>query len=165
MGLRPPNRYTAVVNPRYTQAERRQIGFAIIEFIQDRTAKGKGIGGKAFRNSSGRTSYTKSYTETRDFEIAGKSKGRINLELTGDMLDSIEVVEDNITGRVIVGYKNDSENDKSVFMREKGYDFLGLSSGELDGIIKRVGPPSQSADPSNIAPGLVQSLVRGILGR
>ncbi len=164
MGLRPPNRYTAVVNPRYTEAERRQIGFAIIEFIQERTAKGRGIGGSAFRNSSGGTGYKKSYTETREFKIAGKSKGRINLDLSGDMLDSIEIVDTSITGRVVIGFNNEDENDKSVFMREKGYDFLGLTNNELRSILLAVGPPSQDADPSNIAPGLIQSLVRNILG-
>lgn len=164
MGLRPQNKYTAVIDPRYTRAERNVIAFAIIEFIQKRTAKGQGIGGKAFRNSAGQTKYTDSYTETREYKIAGKSQGRINLELSGDMLDSIEVLDINIAGRVVIGYNNDDENDKSVFMREKGYDFLGLSNQELNNVLAQVGSPSQQDDRTTIAPGLVQSLVRSILG-
>lgn len=163
MALRPPNRYTAIVNPRYTEAERRRIGEAIIRFIQERTMKGKGIGGQTFRNSSGRAVYSQNYVETREFQISGKSRSRINLSLTGDMLDSIEVVDVSTMGRVVIGIPDDQENDKSVFMREKGYDFLGLSNDELRGILQKIGEPSTQRETEEIDSSLLQSLVRNIL--
>ncbi len=64
-----------------------EIGQDIVQFIQDRAADNKGIGGKALKSP-----YSKAYSKTTEFELAGKSPGDVNMRLTGDMLDSIEVL-------------------------------------------------------------------------
>lgn len=165
MGLRAANTYTAFVNPRYTESERRQLGIAIIDYIIKRTKRGQGIGKRAFRNSAGKTKYSETYIETREFKIANKSKSKINLSLSGDMLNSIEVTDVSLVGRIVIGIPDDSENDKSVFMREKGYDFLGLTQDELNDIVRSFGPPGQEVTPANISSSFVQSFVRGLIGR
>jgi hypothetical protein len=165
MGLRKQNTYTAFVNPRYTQTERNQIARAIINFIIERTKKGKGIGGVPFINAQGQTGYTKNYQKTVEFKIAGKNKKPINLSLSGDMLDSIEVIDVNTIGRIVIGFTSEFENDKSVFMEEKGYKFLGLSTQELNSIVQEFGPPEQEPGPANISAAFVGTFIRGIFGR
>ncbi len=64
-----------------------EIGQDIVQFIQDRAADNKGIGGKALKSP-----YSKAYSKTTEFELAGKSPGDVNMRLTGDMLESIEVL-------------------------------------------------------------------------
>lgn len=165
MALRPINTFTVFVNPRYSESERKQLGIAIINFIVDRTKKGRGIGGQPFKNSQGQSKYSENYQNTKDFEIGGKSKSPINLTLSGDMLSSIEVLDTSLIGRIVIGYTDDAESDKSVFMEEKGYRFLGVSSEELNKIVSKFGKPSQSISPANISASFVESFVRGIIGR
>lgn len=161
----PVNKYTAIVDPGYSEAERRQIAIEIINFIQDRTRAGQGIGGKTFRNSAGQPRYSENYTETREFKIAGKNAADINLSLTGDMVDSVDIIDVSSIGQVVIGFESGPENDKSVWVRRKGYDFLGLTPNELQGILKRFGPPRTKNQPLDINESLVQSLVRGFFGR
>jgi hypothetical protein len=155
-----PNIYTAFVDPKYTKAERNRIGLEIVNFIVERTKQGKGIGGKSLGNK-----YSKSYISSPEFEIAGKSPKQVNLTLSGDMLDSVEVLDTDIIGRIRIGFVQTQENDKSIWLEEKGYDFLGLTDKELRGILTKFGPPTNEDKPIDIDDSLVESFVRGIFGR
>ena len=128
--------FTAFINPAYDIDDRREIAKAIISFIKERTSEGKGIGGKPFG------SYSKNYVKQRDFEIAGKEAGTVNLTLTGDMLDSIQMLDITIAGRIVVGILEGSEADKAGWMAEKGYNFLGVSDDELELILSDFEEPS-----------------------
>lgn len=154
-----PNTYTAFVDPKYTAAERRRIGLEIISFIVDRTKNGEGIGGKQLKKK-----YSTSYAKTADFRTAGKSPKDVNLTLSGDMLDSIEVLETS-TGRIKIGFKPGFENDKSVWVEQKGYTFLGLTDKELRQVLSDFGPPSTPLRPAEISESFTQSFIRGIFGR
>lgn len=165
MALRPANTYTAFVDPGYTESERKQIGIAIVNYIVDRTKRGLGVGKKPFKNSKGQSRYSENYIKTPDFKTGGKSINPINLTLTGDMLDSLEVLDTSLIGRIVIGFSDETQSDKSVFMQEKGYDFVGLTKPELNEILNEFGEPSQEPRPANISRTFVESFVRGLLGR
>ena len=151
--------YTAFVDPKYNTAERKQIGLEIISYIIDRTKSGQGIGRVPFK-----TKYSKNYTKTSEFAIADKSPSDVNLTLSGDMLDSMEVVETS-TGRIKIGLVGKHENDKSLWIERKGFNFLGLTDKELNGILNSFGPPSTPLEPADISSSFTESFIRGILGR
>lgn len=160
-----PNTYTAFIDPSFDANDRRRIGAEIISFIKARTKKGQGIGGVALRGNDGDTKYSQSYIDSADFSIAGKSRTKINLTLTGDMLDSMEVIDITLAGRIVIGFSDEGANDKSVWMREKGYNFLGLTSEELGRIMSNFNSPSEArAATESIAPGFARNLLRGLLG-
>jgi hypothetical protein len=70
------------------------IGEALVETIRERAESGKGL--KFSEDGSARevklkSPYSKTYAESLDFAAAGKSKNKVNMTLTGDMLASIQV--------------------------------------------------------------------------
>jgi len=125
----PQNTYTAYINPLYSSAVRRQIGVAIVNFIVNRANNKSGTRGR-FKN------YSKTYAKHPEFKAAGKSIDQPNVLLHGTMLHDLRVLDIGLSGRVIVGFKSGTKsNDKSVWMREKGYDFMGLSNNELNQVL------------------------------
>jgi hypothetical protein len=155
-----PNRYVAFVDPRYTPSERRQIGIEIVNYIVERSKQGLGIGRKPFKRK-----YSENYVKTNEFKIAGKSPRDVNLTLSGDMLDSVVVEDTSTIGRIVIGMSSDVENDKSVWLEDKGFNFLGLTDRELRSILESFGPPEAEDAPADISDSLVEGFVRGILGR
>jgi hypothetical protein len=121
--------FIAFVDPAYDFNTRLQIGKDIVRYIQDRTTEGLGIGRRPFGK------YSNAYQETREFEIAKQGETKVNLTLSGDMLSSVSVLDASIPGRIEIGIDGGFEEDKARFMKEKGYEFLGLSSDELDSIV------------------------------
>lgn len=156
-----PNTHTVFIDPGFNAAQRRQIGEAIIAFIKRRTKAGQGPGGQALRGTDGNTRYSKSYVSSAEFKSAGKSKSGINLTLTGDMLDSIEILDISLAGRVVIGFDDQDSNDKSVWMREKGYNFLAITDEEKTLILQDFERPTSSV---NISQGFARNLLRGLLG-
>lgn len=154
--------YTAPVNPNLGVEDRRAIARAIIDHIQERSQKGRGIGGRPFSGPDGDNKYAKSYKESREFETAGKSGSVVNLTLTGDMLSSIEILDVSTVGQVTVGFEEGEEDDKARFMRLKGYAFLGLTSEELSRITSRFQPESAQAQVSNLSESIATSLLRSL---
>jgi len=133
------NTYTAFVDPRFTFKQRQQIGRDIIKFIVKRAGNNKGIAGVRFHN------YSKSYADSAEFKAAGKSKNNPNIKLRGDMLNQLKILDASLAGRVVVGFTSGTKsNDKSVWMREKGFNFLGLSSDELTFILASYAVPTVS---------------------
>jgi len=128
------NTYTAFIDPRLSFAQRKQIGDDIINFIRKRSARKKGVGGQRFK------SYEKSYAATPEFKAAGKSINNPNVNLHGTMLDDLKVLDASLAGRVVIGFTNGRSNDKSVWIREKGFHFLGLSAAELTFITVKYQP-------------------------
>lgn len=125
------------LSKKYSQEERLAIGQELIDYIRDRTAKGKGKGEKTFSGS-----YSSSYVNSPEFKAARKSKGTINLRLTGDMLTSIQILDEK-PGEVVIGFeKGSQENAKadgnirgtygsSRANSSKARDFLGVTRQEV----------------------------------
>jgi hypothetical protein len=117
---------------------RDQIGQAIIDKIVDRTAEGKAIGGK--RDLKG--PYSKAYKNSDDYADFGKT-GEINMELTGRMMDDIDIINET-TNTIKVGFEERIEILKAynhnVGDTVKKRDFFGVNKTEIAEIKKEFKP-------------------------
>ncbi len=68
-------------------ATKQSIAQAIIDKITKRTESGVGYGGKALKSP-----YSEAYQKSRQFKAAGKKADEITMELTGDMVASVDVL-------------------------------------------------------------------------
>lgn len=123
----------------YSSLEKQAIGVEIVRFIQRRTADGLDKNGNEFAG------YSDSYIKSLNFKIAGKSKGDVNLTLSGDMLGALDVLDVN-KNKIRVGYEDGSNenaiadgnirgtygNTKSVGPKR---NFLGISKADLAEIL------------------------------
>jgi phage gpG-like protein len=106
------------------------IGQAIIEKILARTAKGEGIGGKAFAERK----YSPDYEKSLAFKAAGKRKGqKPDMKLTGDMLDLLDIIEQG-KNTITVGWDDELQSAKA-YNHNTGdtvpeRPFFGLSKSE-----------------------------------
>jgi len=130
----------------YTPAQREAIASEVIDRIVARTKQGKDKEGNTF------APYSKSYKESLDFKIGGKSS-KVNLTLSGDMLDSIELLRNG--PKTEIGYRASSpERGKAEGNILGTYgnpspvapprDFLGISPEELSKILKNYTPKSEA---------------------
>lgn len=134
---------------RFGPTERMAIAQEVIDFIVERSKSGKDINGNQFPK------YSQSYTKSLDFKIAGKSKGSVDLTLSGDMLNSIKLLSHS-NGQLLVGFdRGDSENNgkaegnqlgtygKSTPNKKKARPFLGISKEDLRKILENY--PSETS--------------------
>lgn len=121
--------------------ERKQLADLIIEHIFERTSNGVDKNGKKF------PAYSKEYMQSLDFKVAHKSK-QVNLQLSGDMLAAVELLNHS-SGKLTIGFKNGTpENDKAEgnilgtygqsSSTGKKRDFLGIESKKLQELIDSV---------------------------
>jgi len=114
------------------------IGQKIIDRIVSRTQSGMGI---SF-NDSGKANtlklkapYSKAYVNSDEFKAHGKSKGDVNLTLSGDMLGLLDIK--NQTGDTItIGWNKGDGQDPKAFNHITGdtvpkRPFFGISKTEL----------------------------------
>jgi len=108
-------------------AFREAVGQAIIDAMLTRTEQSVDVNGKSF------TKYSKEYKGSLDFDAAGKSN-KVNLRLTGDMLDQIDVTK--IDGNTIeIGWDDSDESAKAHGHITGGgnmpkRDFFGINGSE-----------------------------------
>lgn len=133
-------KFKVKINPKYKPRERKAIAQEVIDFIVKRTQSGKDKNNNAFKP------YSKSYTESLDFKIAGKSKDKVNLTLSGDMLASIKLLKDS-KGELTIGFdRSDKDNnDKATGHMTGKYGnsskikkrvFLGIKEDDKKKILK-----------------------------
>jgi hypothetical protein len=136
----------------YNPQEREALSIEIIDQIIERTQSGKDKKGNAFAG------YSKGYTDSLDFKLGGKSK-KVNLELSGEMLNSMTLLTHS-SGSITIGYTKDDTfnngkaegNIKGTYgqkkpIKGKARDFLGISNSELDEIIEKY--PTSKGKSSN----------------
>lgn len=132
----------------FDEEERSAIGKEIITFIQDRTASGLDKNNRRF------PSYSKSYIESFEFKVAGKDKGEINLALSHDMMNALDVISTS-RGKIVIGYEAGSDiNDRVEGNRlgsyggnpnpKKARDFLGINKKDLSDILDNYEPAAGS---------------------
>lgn len=134
-----------------------EIGQDVVEFIAKRSNDGKGIGGKKLKSP-----YSKAYTKTTEFEVAGKSPKDINMRLTGEMISSIDVLD--FDGQVLtVGIEGDQAPKAHGHMTGKNgevpamkREFFGLTEKEFKDITDKY---SDRIDQLRPAPTRVEDLV------
>lgn len=115
--------------------ERKQIAEVIINHIITRSAAGYD------RNNEKFADYTEKYAEKKGVKV-----GDVDLILTGEMLESLELVSQR-NGEIVIGYKEPSDElaGKIEGNRSGSYggepddkrarDFLGIDQDELDLIL------------------------------
>jgi hypothetical protein len=124
--------------------QRAEVADLVIERIVERTTQGKDKDGKRFAG------YSKAYKDSLDFKVAGKS-GKVDLQLSGDMLAALRHLKNYDTNRsIVVGFEEDSEENakadgnirgtygQSKPIPGKARDFLGITERELAKIIDYV---------------------------
>ena len=113
-----------------------EIGQDIAQYIRNRSAENKGIGGKALRSP-----YSKEYAASLEFKVAGKSRTDVNMRLTGDMLESIETLD--FDGSVLtVGIEGEQAPKAHGHMTGKNgqapkmkREFFGITKKEFEEIV------------------------------
>ena len=126
---------------------RASVGQSILDQIRDRTAEFIGQDGKRFRN------YSKDYAKSLEFKAFGKSKNSPNLELTGDMLGLMDILESN-KNQIVIGWADSSQAEKahghitgSVGVTR---DFFGLPDGSYDSIASEFKPLTNTEEPDSL---------------
>ncbi len=125
-----------------TSSQRRELADLVIEHIYDRTDRGLDANGKPFKK------YSKSYVESLAGQVGGKSKGRVNLQLSGDMLAAMTVLSHS-EGEIKIGWKNKTERQiaegnilgsygDSSPHPDRARDFLGIKKDKLKDLIDAV---------------------------
>lgn len=125
-------------------SDREAIGREIVEHIRQRTEAGKGVKNGRLYSFPG---YSKEYTKSLDFKNAGKSKGEVNLTLSGDMLAAFDVLSTG-PGRITIGFEaGTEENDRAEGNilgsyggdpnSKKARNFLGITDAELRMILRK----------------------------
>lgn len=121
-----------------------ELADEILSYILDRTKKGEGMDGKKFAG------YSNSYANSFDFKVAGKSKNKVNLTLSSEMLDSLEVLSAS-SKKIVIGFEKGNEEingraegnilgtyGQSSPIAGKARNFLELSSKEVANIIQKL---------------------------
>ncbi|MEM5807980.1 MAG: hypothetical protein QW818_02505 [Candidatus Aenigmatarchaeota archaeon] len=124
-------------------AERQAIAEDVIDFIIERTRSGFDVNWKRF------PSYSKDYKKSLDFKLAGKKSKPVNLTLSGELLDSIKVL-DNKPGKITIGFdRNDNELNAKAEGNQlgtygnlepipgKARKFLGIAEEDFKKILKK----------------------------
>jgi hypothetical protein len=161
------NYQTRITVPRSFNAGQRSL-FAqlVIERIRENCSIGKNRYGGSFPK------YSKEYTESFEFKVADKDS-KPNLELTGDMLASIELISSS-EGEVVIGYKSSSSlagqvegNQIGSYGQDspnpnKARPFLGLPAKEIELIVEKV---SATSKPQRDARSESNNLIENLLKR
>ncbi|MGV8130655.1 MAG: hypothetical protein ACP5N7_00970 [Candidatus Pacearchaeota archaeon] len=131
----------------YSPEDLSAIGQDIIDYIIKRTKKGRGVDNQPWKGSEANR-YSNQYKESLDFKIAGKSKNKVDLELSGDMLSMLDVLEIK-KGKIVIGYPSGDKNLNGKvegnrigsYGRDpnpkKARDFLEVSNQEIEKILKK----------------------------
>lgn len=107
---------------------------AVIDRIVERTEGGTAVTGRPFKSP-----YSKEYAESLEFKAARKSRDNVNMKLTGDMLRSIDLI-DETTNTVTIGI-DDPEEAPKAFNHQTGdtvprRPFFGITKKELEEVAK-----------------------------
>jgi len=122
--------------------QRVDLADLVIEHIFDRTSRGLDKNGRPFPK------YSKEYINSVDFKAAGKSKGKVNLQLSGDMLAAMKLLSES-KKKITIGFEDETpENAKAEWNIKGTYgqktstgkkrDFLGIQSKKLKELIDEV---------------------------
>lgn len=171
MADRPRKTVDIFIDPRFSASQRKALGNEFIKYIRSRTKKGNGKGNTPFKQTSefkggrkNQRTYADSYIDHQDFKTAGKKPRPINIELSGDTIDSVEVVDVSLPGRVTIGFKKaGDESDKAWYNEEKGYDFLAMSKDEVNGVVSKAGG-IKPGDTQAVSESVAQRIARRLFG-
>lgn len=115
----------------------REIAQATIDYIKNRVEdENLGLGRKALKSP-----YQKSYQESLDFQAAGKSASNVNMMLSGDMMGSIDVIDEGETVKIGIdnpavmprayGHQSGFKGHPNKKMAEYKREFFGVTDDEV----------------------------------
>lgn len=132
--------------------QREALAQEVIDFVIKRSKDGVDKNGRAFPG------YSASYVKSLDFKIAGKSKGKVNLTLSEEMLQSLSLISHK-PGEVLIGYdKSNAELNAKVEgnvlgtygqsspIKGKARDFMGIAKKDLESILDKVASKDNAQD-------------------
>lgn len=126
----------------YDADDAQTVAEEILNFIVERSKKGYGSDGDKFPG------YSAAYKKSDAFKLAGKSS-KVDLTLSGEMLDSLEVLQAK-RGKIVIGFQKGSDMNgraegnilgtygTSKPDPDKARNFMGLSGKELSKIIREL---------------------------
>lgn len=133
----------------YTSDELAAIGQDIVNFIRKRTEQGLDVNGDEFKPYTIPKGKKESpYENSLAFKIAGKTKGKVDLKLSGDMLAMLRVLETK-KNAVKIGYDtSDAEAGRAEGNQigsygqpransKKARPFIGIDSEQLKAILAK----------------------------
>lgn len=156
-----PYQFRVEIPEEYKGEVREAIGAEILAHIRERTLKGIDVDGKKFPK------YSKAYENSVNFRAAGKSKGKVDLTLSGDMLAYLEVVKES-EGELVVGYSDDSSqagkaegNQIGSYGKDKGDPskarrFIGISKDAVQKILSKY-PVDNEAKTESRAEAVIEA--------
>ena len=129
-----------------TEAEKQSIGQALIDRIIERTESGKGLSGKNLKSP-----YSKEYADSLEFKAFGKSRGKVNMTLTGDMLASIDILR-STRDTITIGIEGDQA--AKAFNHQTGDTvpkrrFFGVTQKDIRTAVSNNEGPSEPAEPGS----------------
>lgn len=132
---------TEILLPKdYDDEDAQTVAEEILNFIVERTKKGYGSDGEKFPG------YSPSYKASDVFKLGGKSS-KVDLTLSGEMLDSLEILQAK-RGKIVIGFAKGSDMNgradgncrgsygTSKDDPSKARNFMELSGKELSKIIR-----------------------------
>lgn len=152
----PQQKITLKIPRELNHSQREAVADKAIDWIISRTNRGIDKNGDRF------TPYSKSYAGSKNFSIAGKTKGLVNLRLTGELHNGLQLLGHS-AGRIVIGYKDGSgANDKAQWAAASDNgpvrEFLGLSQDRLDRIVREVATDTQGQQVNSILDNLLSGL-------
>lgn len=129
------------IDPNIDTDDAQTIAEELLDYIIERSKAGKGADGKPFPG------YSEAYKKSLAFKIAGKSPGKVDLTLSGEMLDSLKVLAVQ-RGKIVIGYdEGDPVNGKAegnikgtygtdVEDASKARDYMSVSANEVKKVIE-----------------------------
>lgn len=136
-------RFTVNVPIYFNSEQRLEVGRNVIKRVVERTRE-------EYKNKNNRKfpGYSQTYISSKAFLQGGKSKNEVNLTLTGEMIDDLDIVEHGV-GYVDIGYKTSYTGAGKVegnvigsYGREPNTkharDFLGIKKDEAEEFILKV---------------------------
>jgi len=119
----------------WTSFEREEFAQQVVDFIKARTDDGKDINNQSFAG------YSDSYASSLDFRIAGKSKSNVNLRLSGEMMDTVDLIS-HTAGTIFLGFQSGTDaNDKAAWAAASdngpSRKFLGLDDASLNRLVSQ----------------------------
>lgn len=106
-----------------------------LDYMLNRVSENKGLGGKKLKSP-----YSKDYSESLDFKAAGKSKNNVNMRLSGDMLETIDITTANNKFKLEVasdqvakayGHMSGFEGHPTIPKGKYKREFFGLTESEF----------------------------------
>lgn len=145
---------------------KKAIGQVLLDKMLTRVEGGQGIGGVKLKSP-----YSKKYAESLEFKAAGKSRGSVNMSLTGDMLASIDFEDSG--NKLIFKIGEDQVLKAHGHITGEGANgnlpkrpFFGFTAAELKDIKREFAPKIKEAVKRDQAGGsdtLINAVVNDLL--